>query len=498
MNRSAQIPDPSSDTTVTAGERRLENTSGGGFRIPAEGDVRVPVELYLSQEWLPQSADLAKLARIAATPGLSGHLDVLPDLHFKAKNFVPTGVAIRLANAVCPMFVGPPNDSMMIARTGIDESALGGDALDQIFAKVMQRIAMFRRTSPVIDEHKLWPILRFGGAAIYDEWGFTGEDLAQMDNGAQAFPASAPPAIADIRGAFPGQAHRPGRLPNFVPWHDLVAAGRHCLGVLDGGGHFLELSAVNEIMNPVHAAAYGLKPGEVCVALHAGSADVGLIAHKHYLRAHDSEINVLPADSEQGSAFRLAMGVATNFAYANRLYIMAQMRETLHEVIGERGVAREGFRIFSDAPHDMMDEFHGPDGTLFVHRKGVVRGIPGAAYANDHPYAKSGRPFFFPTALGESAYIMTRAEGDPDAFLCCSHGVGRSMSREQALAAFDDDSVVQQIRVRNVRLYRYGHPAFSAQAPAAHKDTAIVMDQLERFGLASPVARLKPLASLKA
>ena len=460
--------------------------------------MRVPVELYLSREWLPQTADLAKLARIAATPELSGHVDVLPDVHFKAKNFVPTGVALRLSDAVCPMFVGPPNDSMMIACTGLNEAAMSGDTLDQVFTKVMHRVAMFRRTAPVIDEEKLWPILRLGGAAIRDAWGFTKEDLARMDNGARAFSGSNPPDREDIRRAFPGETERPARLPDFVPWHDLIDAGRHCLGVLDGGGHFLELSVVDEILDPALAAPHGLVLGEVCAALHAGSADVGLIAHKHYLATDDSKIDVMPAESETGRAFRIAMGAAANFAYANRLYIMAAMREALHEVMDARGVAYDAFRIFSDAPHDMMDEVHGPDGRQFVHRKGVVRGIPGESFDDGHPFASSGRPFFFPTALGESAYIMTRTDGDPNAFLSCSHGVGRSMSREQALAAFDDDAVMAQIRARNVRLYRYGHPAFSAQAPAAHKDTAIVMDQLRRFGLATPIARLKPLASLKA
>ena len=73
----------------------MEQTKDGHYRIPAGNGVRVPVELYVDHGLLPEPDNIAKLARIAGTPGITGQIDVLPDVHFKAKNFIPTGVALR-------------------------------------------------------------------------------------------------------------------------------------------------------------------------------------------------------------------------------------------------------------------------------------------------------------------------------------------------------------------------------------------------------------------
>lgn len=455
--------------------------------------MRVPIELHCDEPLLPAAPNLEKLVRMAGLAGLVGRIDVLPDVHFKAKNFMPTGVALAMRGEVVPMFVGPENDAMTMAGTGLPASALDGPRLDRVFARLMARLAAFRRAEPGIDEAALWPILRRGAPAVAEAWGFSAADLDCMDDGGCGYAPGDEPEVAEIRAAFPGAHERPPKLPDFVPWHDVAAAGRHCLGVLDGGGHFLELNVVDAVLEPAHAAALGLEDGEVCVALHAGPGDVGLVAHKHYLPASEARIETMPADGEAGRRFRRAAGAAANFAFANRLFLLAAARDALVETLGEA----PGFRLLSDVPHDRMEEVRGAEGPVFVHRKGVVRTLPASAFPPDHAFAATGRPFYFPSSLGEDAFILTRPDGEPDGLDFCSHGTGRSMSREEALAAFDDAAVEAEISARDVRLYRFGHPAFSAQAPAAHKDAAAVLALLQRFGLARPVARLRPLASLK-
>ena len=93
---------------------------------------------------------------------------------------------------------------------------------------------------------------------------------------------------------------------------------------------------------------------------------------------------------------------------------------------------------------------------------------------------------------------MTRMDGAPADFHVCSHGLGRSMTREEAMNRYTDEAVEAEVTRHGVRLYRYGHSGFSAQAPGAHKDVQTVLDLLGSMGLAEAIATVRPLASLKA
>jgi len=451
--------------------------------------MRVPVELFLDRQLLPGETELSKLVRIASTPGLVGQIDVLPDVHFKAKNFMPTGVALRLYQSISPTFLGPANDALTLARTGLKTQLFTDDVLDLVYESLKRRVAVFRRSEPTIDESELWEILSTGTSS--ERFGFSPVDLARMENGESSGAENLDET--QIRAAFPACSKRPPHLASFVPWHDVVTAGRHCLGVLDGGGHFLELCVVEDVVDEEIAKTLAIEEGDVLVALHAGPADVGLIAHKHHLPDRQSDIRVMDVESEEGGSFLTASRAASNFATANRLHILGQTRDAIQSVCGQDAK----FEIFSDAPHDMLDPIPRDNGTEFVHRKGVVRTIPADAFPDSHQFSQTGRPFFFPTSLGQDAFIMTRRDGDRTQFQSCSHGVGRRITRDEALATYDDASIVDSINSTQVRLYRYGHPGFSAQAPAAHKDAESVLGLLQRFELSQIVARLRPLASLK-
>jgi tRNA-splicing ligase RtcB len=474
----------------------FETLSDGRLWLAAEAGG-VPVRLNLDESLTPPPEGLEKLRAIAALPELVGHVDVLPDVHFKAKNFIPTGVCLRVSGKVAPMLVGPPNDSMMMATLDATSDEITSKELDEIFAGIMARIAMFRRDAPISNFEELTAILRYGATAVAEAWGFTADDLAAMDYEGRYFVEGEEPKIDEILSAFPdAKGPRPGRLPDFVPWHDVMSAAAHTLGVLDGGGHFMELGYIREILGADAAAGYGLRDGQLVVAAHVGPADVGLIAHRQFLGAPDEAVRFHTPDSTEGRRFLVAMGAAANFAFANRLYILKAVRDVLDEVLGRPC----GLRLLSDAPHDLVEELPAPtagEPSVYIHRKGVVRGLSGETFAPGHRFAAHGRPFFFPTCLGEDSLLMTRSAPSEDPFDVCSHGLGRSMTREEAMQNFTDEEVLASVAARGVRIYRYGHDGFSAQAPGAHKDANKIKTMLKRFGLANPVASVRPLASLK-
>ena len=463
----------------------------GFYHIPAKGEMRVPVELFARKHLIPDERSLDKLVDIASVPAVMDRIVVLPDIHFKIKNFVPSGMAIGLERSVSPVLLGPPNDAMLLAKTNLRVEDLDGKKLDEFFDGLKRRIVMFRRTEPIIDEEALWPLLQSGVSSVFEDWGFSNRDLMAFEYGGNLFSGMKPPSRADLLAAYPAENERPLALPDFVPGHDLVTAGTHGLGVLDGGSHFVELNVVQDLMDSEAAAKLGLEPGQVCIALHTGSADVGLIAHKHYL-PDEEEIETHLEGSEAATRFVHAYYAAGNFAFANRLYILARMRELLQEICpGEVSL-----NVVSDVSHDMLDHVDGRDG-LYLHRKGAVRALPASSHPPGHPFEGVGSPFYFPAAVGEFSYVMSNPDGNEAAFNMCSHGAGRRINKDQAVEAYDEESVVRHIEERKVRLYRYGVTEFAGQSPASYKNMDEVMDVLQSCHLAQPIVRLRPLATLK-
>ena len=64
------------------------------------GDTNI--NFYLQTEHLPKDKSIEKLKTIARTFDIYGDLTALPDLHFKVKNFVPSGMTIALKNSFSP------------------------------------------------------------------------------------------------------------------------------------------------------------------------------------------------------------------------------------------------------------------------------------------------------------------------------------------------------------------------------------------------------------
>ena len=63
--------------------------------------------------------------------------------------------------------------------------------------------------------------------------------------------------------------------------------------------------------------------------------------------------------------------------YANRLYIMTQIRESLKETFG----STVKVNIKSDVPHDMLEKITHNDKQIYLHRKGSSRALPGSHFS---------------------------------------------------------------------------------------------------------------------
>ncbi len=72
--QAVSAPSPGTATAVP----HMERGADGRLRIPAHGDMRVPVELFLAEDQVPAPENLAKLRAMASVPGIDSGFAFVP------------------------------------------------------------------------------------------------------------------------------------------------------------------------------------------------------------------------------------------------------------------------------------------------------------------------------------------------------------------------------------------------------------------------------------
>jgi len=287
------------------------------------------------------------------------------------------------------------------------------------------------------------------------------------------------------------------------------------IGSVGGGNHFVEIQAVEEILDGASAYAFGLPRGAVTVMAHSGSVGLGHMVGGYFderARAlypagmpHPKHgFYVLPAEgphAREAAQYLDAMRNAANFAFANRLFLGLMAVRAISETIGREVSAR----LVYDAPHNLVwEEGEG----RFLHRKGATPAL--GADGGTGPFGYTGHPVIIPGSMGASSYVLA-GEGNAGALCSACHGAGRSLTRgrsghvdEATYAAsmekvrvvtpIDPDSPA--VRTRRDILAKY-HQRLKEEAPFAYKPITPVVQTVEDAGVARRVARLFPLVTVK-
>jgi len=437
------------------------------------------INLYLQKEHLPNDDSLETLKQIASMFNIYGDIIALPDLHFKVKNFVPSGMTISLKNSFTPLLLGPNNDGIGLLKFS-PPNDLTKDDINKIFSNIKKEVFMFRRKDDIISNEELENIFSNGIVKLIERYGFSKSDLQKFENGGIVKQFS---NVDEIMDAFSDSD--PNNLPVFVPSSDVFEQGKKCIGVLDGTSHFIELFNVEKIINSDYAKYLEINENDYFFAVHAGAGDVGIISHRTYLNSNNQIFNF---KTEIGRKAYDSFAAAGNYGFANRLYIFFILKKIIKNVIGVN------VEIISDAPHDFLE--HHPKDDYYIHRKGSVKALPGKFYNENVIFRKTGFPFVFPSCAGGSAYIVSNFGGNEDTFYTTSHGAGRMIRKDEAIGMFRDEDVEMSFE-HNIQLFRYGVDEIEGQHPKSFKDMKSVMDILQRFNLVYPIIKLKPVASLK-
>ncbi|GFG74974.1 RtcB family protein [Mycobacterium botniense] len=462
------------------------------FRINPSGAMRVPGVIFASPSLLPDThlqPLLQQVANVATLPGIVEASYAMPDIHL-GYGFPIGGVAataVREGGVISPGGVG------FDISCGV--RLLASDLQRNDFAKVASLVmdGLSRRIPRGAGPGGVWSdlsdrdldeVLRGGSRYVVEHRVGSQRDLDRCEDGG-GFEHADPAAVSE-------QAR---------------ARGRHQLGSLGSGNHFLEVQAVAEVFDEAAAHAFGLHAGQVCVMIHCGSRGLGhqictdqvrtmdRSMSRHGVHVPDRQLACAPVDSTEGRAYLAAMHAAANFARANRQLLGSAASDVFRSATGE------GLKLVYDISHNLAKierhEVHGRSLELCVHRKGATRALP-----PEHPDLPTdlkdvGQPVLIPGSMGTSSYVLAGVRGG-GAFHSTCHGAGRRLSRHQAARSVSPKALRDQLERRQGILVRGASSrGLAEEAPSAYKDVSEVVTVAEQAGLCRTVARLVPLGVVK-
>ncbi|TAN43582.1 MAG: RtcB family protein [Nitrospirae bacterium] len=289
--------------------------------------------------------------------------------------------------------------------------------------------------------------------------------------------------------------------------------GRSQQGTLGAGNHFLELQYVDRIFDPKAADVLGIFEGQVTVMIHTGSRGFGhqvctdflevmeRAAGKYRIELYDRELASAPFNSPEAREYLCAMRCAANYAWANRQCIMSWTRESFMKFFGS-SPADLGMSLIYDVAHNIAKvEDHTVGGKkmkLLVHRKGATRAFPPGHPELPAAYRGLGQPVLIPGDMGRASYLLLGTEkAMQETFGSTCHGAGRLMSRHQAIRKAKGRAIWRELEDQGIIVRAAGRETLAEEMSEAYKDVASVVDVVQRAGISTKVARLRPMGVIK-
>ena len=248
------------------------------------------------------------------------------------------------------------------------------------------------------------------------------------------------------------------------------------LGTLGGGNHFIEIQKGSD--------------GFIWVMIHSGSRNLGYKIAKHYnevaqklckkwysnipeYKGQDG-LAFLPLDTKEGNQYLSEMNYALQFAYANRLHMLENVKKAFLNIV------ECSFEKEINIHHNFAQLENHFGQNVVIHRKGATS-------------AREGELGIIPGSQGTASYIV-KGKGNIESFQSCSHGAGRKMSRKKARATLNLEEEINKLDDLGV-LHAIRHKNNLDEASSAYKDIDLVME--EQKDLVDIVVKLTPLAVVK-
>jgi tRNA-splicing ligase RtcB len=344
----------------------------------------VPIKAWTRGVGIEPAAQ-RQLENTARLPVVFRHVAVMPDVHFGIGATV--GSVVPTEGAIIPAAVGVDiGCGMMAIETSLPASRLP-DSLKALRAAIEKAVPHGRTDN--------------GG---------------KLDRGAWSkIPARAASAWRKLEPEYRGLADTHARIGK--------GSDVNQLGTLGGGNHFIEVCLDER--------------DRVWFMLHSGSRGVGNRIGTYFIELAktdmrrliknlpDHDLAYLTEGTEHFADYVAAVDWAQRYAMANRQIMMDAVLEAARRELP----AFELGELAVNCHHNYVAREHHFGHDVYVTRKGAVR-------------ARLGDLGIIPGSMGAKSFIV-RGKGEPESFMSCSHGAGRTMSRGEAKRRFSVDDHVK-------------------------------------------------------
>jgi tRNA-splicing ligase RtcB len=215
----------------------------------------------------------------------------------------------------------------------------------------------------------------------------------------------------------------------------------------------------------------------------------------------DRQLACAYVKSDMGKRYLSAMACAANYAWANRQIIMHWTMETFEKVL-KIGPGDLKMEPLYDVCHNIAKlETHLVDGkkvALCVHRKGATRSLPPGHPDVPERYRKVGQPVLIPGDMETCSYVLAGSQkAMEETFGSTCHGAGRALSRTQAMKVAKGRAIHRELEDKGIFVQSRGRRTLQEEISEAYKDVSLVVEAVHMAGLATKVARLRPLGVMK-
>jgi tRNA-splicing ligase RtcB len=229
--------------------------------------------------------------------------------------------------------------------------------------------------------------------------------------------------------------------------------------------------------------------------------DFQAAVNRYSIKLPDRELVCAPLDSPEGQAYLAAMRCAANYAFANRQVLAYYARKAFEESLAGK-VRNWHLHQVYDIAHNMgkieTHDIGGRDMEVCVHRKGATRAFGPGFHELPEEYRQIGQPVLVPGSMGTASWVLVGTAGSMErSFGSTCHGAGRTMSRSKAKKSIWGEDLRKELQSQGIQIRAGSMAGLAEEAPQAYKDVDAVVETVQNAGIASKVARLRPVAVIK-
>lgn len=257
-------------------------------------------------------------------------------------------------------------------------------------------------------------------------------------------------------------------VPDTLQNHPWLSA----LGSIGGGNHFAELQQVDSVVDAAAFAQSGLNQQHLLLLAHSGSRGLG----QHILRRHVEAFSHdgLAEGSDAARAYLTEHDDALYFARVNRELIARRMLDHLRA---------DGEGVL-DVAHNFVEACTVGGKSGWLHRKGATPDGQGLVV--------------IPGSRGDYSWLVQPVISEVSLY-SLAHGAGRKWMRTECKGRLSGKFTPAQLARTSLgsRVICRDRQLIYEEAPQAYKSVESVLECLVDAGLVTPVARLRPVLTLK-